>query len=62
MTTIVIPDDDPPYYDSAEHPQLRRLEAYGEVVCHGTRFADREEFFHRIAPAALRASPYRPYF
>jgi phosphoglycerate dehydrogenase-like enzyme len=48
---IVIPDDDPPYYDSAEHPQLRRLEAYGKVIYHGTRFADRAEFFRRIEPA-----------
>ena len=48
---IVIPDDFPPAYGSAEQEDLRRLAPYGPVTLYDTRFADRAEFFRRIAPA-----------
>src|SRR3712207_4195185 len=48
---IVIPGDSPPAYGSAEQEDLRRLLAYGPVNLYDTRFADRDEFFRRIAPA-----------
>jgi phosphoglycerate dehydrogenase-like enzyme len=49
--TIVVPDDFPISYGSVTHPDLARLQPYGEVVTHTTRFADRDEFFKRIAEA-----------
>ena len=48
---IVIPDDDPVYYGSPDHPQFERLRAYGEVVHYGTRPADLEELYRRLADA-----------
>lgn len=50
---IVIPDDDPAFYGAANHPELGRLEAYGEVRWYGTRYPDREEFFRRCAEAEV---------
>jgi D-3-phosphoglycerate dehydrogenase / 2-oxoglutarate reductase len=49
--TIVIPDDFPICYGGLDHPTLQPLQAYGEVICHSSRYADRAEFFRRIAPA-----------
>jgi D-3-phosphoglycerate dehydrogenase len=48
---IVVPDDFPISYGSVVHPDLARLQPYGDVVTHTTRFADRAEFFSRIAEA-----------
>src|SRR5262245_6707462 len=48
---IVVPDDFPISYGSVDHPDLARLQSYGDVVTHTTRFADRDEFFGRIAEA-----------
>ena len=48
---IVVPDDYPPAYGSAEQEDLQRLAGYGPVTVHTTRYADRAEFFRRIAPA-----------
>jgi D-3-phosphoglycerate dehydrogenase len=50
---IVVPDDYPPAYGSAEQADLKRLVDYGTVTVHTTRYADREEFFRRIAPAEV---------
>lgn len=47
----MVPDDYPVAYGGLEHPELARLKQYGEVVCHSTRYADRAEFFKRIADA-----------
>lgn len=47
----VVPDDYPVAYGGLEHPELARLKQYGEVLCHSTRYADRAEFFKRIADA-----------
>ncbi|HEX5505067.1 MAG TPA: hypothetical protein VFW96_20795, partial [Thermomicrobiales bacterium] len=52
-TRIVIPDDYPPAYGGADQADLLRLAPYGEVTVHTTRFADRAEFFDRIAPAEV---------
>lgn len=48
---VVVPDDFPISYGSVTHPDLARLQLYGEIVTHTTRFADRDEFFSRIAEA-----------
>ena len=48
---IVVPDDFPISYGSVTHPDLARLQPYGDVVTHTTRFADRDEFFSRIGEA-----------
>ncbi len=48
---IVVPDDYPPTYESADQRDLRRLAPYGEVIVHTSRAADREELFARIADA-----------
>ncbi len=48
---IVVPDDFPISYGSVVHPDLARLQPYGEVVTYTTRFSDRDEFFARIAEA-----------
>src|SRR5689334_3060078 len=48
---IVIPDDFPPTYGSAEQVDLRRLASYGEARVFTTRAADRSELFSRIADA-----------
>ena len=48
---IVIPDDAPPAYGGPEQEDLRRLAPFGTVRVHTTRFADRDEFFSRIADA-----------
>jgi D-3-phosphoglycerate dehydrogenase len=48
---IVVPDDFPISYGSVTHPDLARLQQYGDVVTHTTRFADRDEFFSRIGEA-----------
>jgi len=50
---VVVPDDFPISYGSVTQPDLARLQPYGEVVTHTTRFADREEFFSRIAEADI---------
>jgi D-3-phosphoglycerate dehydrogenase len=50
---IVVPDDFPPAYHSADEENLRRLASHGGVTVHTTRFADRAEFFSRIAPAEV---------
>src|SRR3712207_75414 len=50
---IVVPDDFPIAYGSADHPELARLRAYGEVVTYPTRYADRAEFFERIGDAEV---------
>lgn len=50
---IVIPDDYPPAYGGAEQEDLQRLVDYGTVTVHITRYADREEFFARIASAEV---------
>jgi D-3-phosphoglycerate dehydrogenase len=50
---IVVPDDFPISYGSVDHPDLARLQPYGDVVTHTTRFADRDEFFARIAEATV---------
>ena len=50
---IVVPDDYPPAYGSAEQEDLQRLAGYGTVTIHTTRYADRAEFFRRIAPAEV---------
>lgn len=49
--TIVVPDDYPVAYGGVQHPELSRLLDYGEVRCHSTRYADRAEFFSRLADA-----------
>lgn len=48
---IVVPDDFPVSYGSVDQPDLARLRPYGEVTIYKTRFADRAEFFSRIADA-----------
>jgi D-3-phosphoglycerate dehydrogenase / 2-oxoglutarate reductase len=48
---VVVPDDFPISYGSVTHPDLARLQPYGEVVTYTTRFADRDEFFSRISEA-----------
>jgi D-3-phosphoglycerate dehydrogenase len=48
---IVVPDDFPPTYASLEQVDLQRLRAYGTVVLHTTRAADRAELFGRLAEA-----------
>ena len=48
---VVVPDDFPISYGSVTHPDLARLQPYSEIVTHTTRFADRDEFFSRIAEA-----------
>src|SRR5690606_23424261 len=48
---VVVPDDFPISYGSVSHPDLARLQPYGEVVTYTTRFADRDEFFSRISDA-----------
>jgi phosphoglycerate dehydrogenase-like enzyme len=50
---IVVPDDFPISYGSVDHPDLARLQPYGDVVTHTTRFADRDEFFGRIGEAEV---------
>lgn len=50
---IVIPDDAPPAYGSAAQADLRRLAAYGAVTVYTDRYADRAEFFQRLAPAQI---------
>lgn len=50
---IVIPDDYPIAYGGPEQEDLRRLAPYGAVRVHSTRFADRAEFFDRIAAADI---------
>ena len=50
---IVVPDDFPPAYHNADEANLRELAPHGTVVVHSTRFADRAEFFARIAPAEV---------
>ena len=50
---IVVPDDYPVAYGGPEHPELRRLAAYGTVTVHPTRWEDRADFFRRIAPAEV---------
>ncbi len=49
--TVVVPDDFPIAYGGVDHHDLARLRAYGEVRCHSTRYADRAEFFARLADA-----------
>jgi D-3-phosphoglycerate dehydrogenase len=48
---VVIPDDFPICYGGPDHPSLLPLRQYGEVVCYSSRFADRAEFFARLAEA-----------
>ena len=48
---IVVPDDHPVFYGSADQADLRRLAPYGSVTVHSSRFADRAELFERLAPA-----------
>jgi phosphoglycerate dehydrogenase-like enzyme len=48
---VVVPDDYPVAYGGPEHGELRRLERYGTVTVHSTRWADRAELFGRIEPA-----------
>ncbi|MDQ3811786.1 MAG: hydroxyacid dehydrogenase [Chloroflexota bacterium] len=48
---IVVPDDYPPTYASLDQPDLRRLAAYGTVVLHTTRAADRAELLQRLSDA-----------
>jgi D-3-phosphoglycerate dehydrogenase len=48
---VVIPDDYPVAYGGAEQEDLLRLAPYGTISVHTSRFADRSEFFHRIASA-----------
>jgi phosphoglycerate dehydrogenase-like enzyme len=48
---IVVPDDHPVFYGSAEQADLQRLRPYGRVTVHSSRFADRAELFRRIADA-----------
>jgi D-3-phosphoglycerate dehydrogenase len=50
---IVVPDDFPISYGSVVQADLARLQPYGEVVTHTTRFADRDEFFARISEATI---------
>jgi len=50
---IVVPDDYPPTYATLEQVDLKRLAAYGTVVLHTTRAADRAELFERIAEAEI---------
>lgn len=50
---IVVPDDYPVMYGGSEQEDLQRLRTYGPVIVHGSRFADRSEFFERIAPAEV---------
>jgi phosphoglycerate dehydrogenase-like enzyme len=50
---IVVPDDFPPAYHSADEENLRQLAPHGAVTVHTTRFADRAEFFSRIASAEV---------
>jgi phosphoglycerate dehydrogenase-like enzyme len=50
---VVVPDDFPISYGSVVHPDLARLQPYGEIVTYNTRFADRDEFFSRIAEATV---------
>ncbi len=50
---IVIPDDAPPAYGSADQADLQRLADLGTVTVYTTRPADRAEFFQRLAPAEI---------
>ncbi|MHB8644386.1 MAG: NAD(P)-dependent oxidoreductase [Thermomicrobiales bacterium] len=50
---IVVPDDYPVAYGGPEQEELRRLSPYGTVTVHTSRFADRAEFFQRIAEADI---------
>lgn len=50
---VVVPDDFPISYGSVNQPDLARLQPFGEVVTHTTRFADRDEFFERISDATV---------
>jgi phosphoglycerate dehydrogenase-like enzyme len=50
---IVIPDDFPPTYATADQVDLRRLAPYGAVHLYTTRAADRHELFGRIASAEV---------
>jgi phosphoglycerate dehydrogenase-like enzyme len=60
---IVVPDDYPPFYSTAGQDELRRLERYGEVVVHSTRFEGRDEFHARIRPAqvVINVRAYSPF-
>lgn len=51
MTQIVVPDDHPVFYGSADQEDLKRLQRFGIVTVYASRFADRDELFRRIAPA-----------
>src|SRR5262249_26640738 len=48
---IVIPDDYPPMYATADQVDLRRLAPYGTVTLHTTRAADPPELFDGIRTA-----------
>ncbi len=50
---IVVPDDDPPTYGSAEQVDLQRLKPHGEVIVHTQRAADRAGLFERLADAEI---------
>jgi phosphoglycerate dehydrogenase-like enzyme len=50
---IVIPDDDPPTYESAEQADLHGLKPYGTVRVYTTRARDRAELFERLAEAEV---------
>jgi D-3-phosphoglycerate dehydrogenase len=47
----VVPDDFPIAYGGPDHPDLALLRDYGEVAVYNTQYADRAEFFDRIADA-----------
>jgi len=50
---VVVPDDYPVAYGGPDHPQLQRLAEYGTVTVHASRWADRDDLFRRLAPAAV---------
>jgi phosphoglycerate dehydrogenase-like enzyme len=50
---IVIVDDYPPLFGSAEHPALRPLAAVAEIVVHSSRWKDRDEFLSRVSGADI---------
>jgi D-3-phosphoglycerate dehydrogenase len=60
---IVIPDDYPPFYSASGEEELARLRAHGDVTVHATRFAGRDEFHGRIAPAeiVINVRAYSPF-
>ena len=59
--TVVVADNDPPFFSGLEDPALGPLRGLGEVVVHSPRSRDRSEFLGRIAPATALIYLRRPW-